>query len=255
VQHSSTGGFYDNPNFGHQKGQNELRPLPKHQIRSHSEQFDKESDVVKEVEKVMREDFSKFLQEWRQKLHLLIENWDNSIVKPSDFEKPTLPRDGNDPFDQADDFEGDKSEYLREGRKSYIRIKNKKNWPPTMEDLLEYISIYSQMNNLKFESLNHDKYIQIKSPKKSKKQPKSSKEPTKTHKKWKSISKADFTKINLTPREATQEVHEFQSNSMVSLRFLIFVEVKWVEGDQDSGGDPSSFGTTGFTYRFCHYFW
>lgn len=187
--------------------------MPKHQIRSHSEQFDKESDAVREIEKIMREDFWKFLQEWRHKLHLLIENCDNSIVKPSDFEKPSFPKDGTDPFDPADDFEGDKSEYLREGRKSYIRIKNKKNWPPTMEDLLEYISIYSQMNNIKFESLNHDKYIQIKSPKKSKK---SSKDSSKTHKKWKSISKFDFTKANLTPRDATQEAPEFHIQSMVN---------------------------------------
>ena len=53
-------------------------------------------------------------------------------------------------------------QYFNEGRKSYIRIINKKNWPPTMDDLLEYITIYSQMNSIKFASLNQDKYNKIK---------------------------------------------------------------------------------------------
>jgi len=36
------------------------------------------------------------------------------------------------------------------------RSRNKTAWPPTMDNLLEYITIYSQMNNLKFASLNKD---------------------------------------------------------------------------------------------------
>lgn len=72
------------------------------------------------------------------------------------------------PFEPAQDkFRDESMGYLAEGRKSYIRIKNKKNWPPTMEDLLEYITIYSQMNNIKFASLNRDKYFELKGKKKT----------------------------------------------------------------------------------------
>lgn len=42
-------------------------------------------------------------------------------------------------------------------RSSWVRKREKNKWPPTTDDLLEYITIYSQMNNMKFASMNKDK--------------------------------------------------------------------------------------------------
>ena len=168
--------------------------------------------------------FSKFLNEWKNKLHLFIESCDNSKIEPSDFEKNKSTNSENpNPFDNVENFEGEKSMYSKEGRKSFIRIKNKKNWPPTMEDLLEYISIYSQMNSIKFVTLNHDKYIQSK--KKKTKRKSSSKDNRdsmgKSHKKWKSISKFDFTSSKNNPvlEEEVKQEEVLRTVSVVTKSF------------------------------------
>lgn len=90
-------------------------------------------------------------------------------MSKSDFERVGDAPQNPNPFDSAPGANEEKHDYITEGRKSYIRIKNKKNWPPTMDDLLEYISIYSQMNNIKFTTLNNDKYFQRKDSKKKQK--------------------------------------------------------------------------------------
>ena len=66
----------------------------------------------------------------------------------------------------------DKNEYpeyqldVNYDRASWIRRREINKWPPTMDELLEYITIYSQMNNFKFANLNKDKVNQASGKKK-----------------------------------------------------------------------------------------
>jgi hypothetical protein len=98
------------------------------------------------------------LKMFKKKLESYIENQKNTTLKKSDFERSGGISEIQDPFEKVQDDSN--NDPYDEGRKSFIRIKNKKNWPPTMEDLLEYISIYSQMNNIKFTTLNYDVYFE-----------------------------------------------------------------------------------------------
>jgi hypothetical protein len=98
------------------------------------------------------------LQTFKKKLEAYIETQKNKTLKNADFERSGGAPEIQDTYEG--DQEGANNDPNEEGRKSYIRIKNKKNWPPTMEDLLEYISIYSQMNNIKFTTLNYEVYYE-----------------------------------------------------------------------------------------------
>lgn len=99
------------------------------------------------------------LKMFKKKLESYIDNQKNTTLNKSDFERTGGNSEMQDPFEKVQDDMNNNDPY-DEGRKSFIRIKNKKNWPPTMEDLLEYISIYSQMNNIKFTTLNYDVYFE-----------------------------------------------------------------------------------------------
>lgn len=110
---------------------------------------------------------------------------------------------------------------MDEGRKSYLMIKNKKNWPPTTDDLLEYINIYSQLNSIKFVSLNHDRYFHegMKQEKKSKKKSnQTTQEEGKRTKKWRSISKSEFSIVNFTPRDEATAGKESRLKSLAMVR-------------------------------------
>ena len=63
-------------------------------------------------------------------------------------------------------------------RSSYIRRRQINRWPPTTNDLLEYITIYSQMNNMKFASMNQEKVEKSMRKKKSIKKKKKAKDST-----------------------------------------------------------------------------
>lgn len=140
-------------------------------------------------------DLPNILRLLKQQLLLFIEEKSNSKLKKSDFERVRSFTYPNKSFENVTNSEEDNEDsYNSEGRKSYLRIKNRKNWPPTMEDLLEYINIYSQMNNIKFTFLNYEEFYEKKNNKRKKK-----KDKTKFHKKWESISKIE--KSNSIPKK------------------------------------------------------
>lgn len=115
-------------------------------------------------------DLPNILRLFRQQLHIFVEEQNESTMKRGDFERMGNLANPSEPFDQADNKFGEDEDQLQtEGRKSYMKIKTRKNWPPNLEDLLEYISIYSQMNNIKFTSLNYEEFFEKKSKKHKKK--------------------------------------------------------------------------------------
>ena len=124
-----------------------------------------------------------------------------------------------EPFEQNKNANEENQDYYHsEGRKSYMKIKTRKNWPPTMDDLLEYISIYSQMNNIKFTSLNYEEFYEKQNKKKVK--IKQGKESSRMLTKWKPISSLKKQKSISTPRS---DIHEIsKAGSRVIVIYYIF---------------------------------
>lgn len=157
------------------------------------------------------------LKNCRQKLISFIEDSNNATLKYGDFERVGKKIEKPSPFEYQESNGGEHNDYIDEGRKSYLMIKNKKNWPPTTDDLLEYINIYSQLNSIKFVSLNHDRYFhgEMKHEKKGKKKHNQTvQEEGKRAKKWRSISKSEFSFVNFTPREETVAGKESRLKSL-----------------------------------------
>ena len=164
---------------------------------SNSEQ--NEEDIIADLPNILRL--------FKQQLLSFIEEKTNSTMQRSDFEINRCASNPHEPFEETKQVpEDDPVNYSSEGRKSYMKIRNRKNWPPTMEDLLEYISIYSQMNNIKFTSLNYEEFYERQSKKnnKEKNNKGKNKDNSKFHKKWASISQKDKTKPSPTTEISKQ---------------------------------------------------
>ena len=173
--------------------------------------------VIDTVEDQETQKITDFLHSIRNSLKAFIEEMKENQYIMNDFEISDEIRKTEE-MDQFDFTTGVKNmQYFNEGRKSYIRIINKKNWPPTMDDLLEYITIYSQMNSIKFASLNQDKYMKGKNKEEKK-------ETKKRVKNNRSISKGELNRNVFNSGRGDMSINNdiLKTASMVNFKLTWF---------------------------------